>query len=279
MIERNANSLDSLSGSKNTVLLYKKLGETPLECILRYKHDTGEKRAMTYAGRLDPLAEGGLLCLIGDECKRKNDYLSLNKKYTFEILVGISTDTHDLLGVVVQDSYDKTTEQNIGHDYSSGEIHISSDIINPSILQEFVGKRIQKYPAYSSKTINGVQLHTLARANKLDEIDIPSREVEIFDLKIIGKNEIDAKDLLDNILHKVDLVKGDFRQDIIKKKWQEVLGKYENARFFIYKIDIFCSSGTYVRALIRDLGKKLGIPMCAYSIKRTAVGNFVLPLV
>ncbi len=277
MIEQNANSSNSICGSKNTVLLYKTLGETPLECILRYKADSGETRVMTYAGRLDPVAEGGLLCLIGEECKRKNDYLSLNKKYTFEILVGFSTDTHDLLGVVVQDSYDKTTEPNIGHDDSSDEIRLSSDIINLSNLQEFVGKRLQKYPAYSSKTVNGVQLHSLARANMLDEIDIPSREVEIFDLKIVGKNEIDAKDLLDNILHKLDLVKGDFRQDIIKNKWQEVLGKYENARFLIYKIDMFCSSGTYVRALIRDMGAKLDIPMCAYSIKRTAVGNFVLP--
>ena len=58
-----------------TVLLYKELGQTPLECILEYKKNTGEERPMTYAGRLDPMAQGLLLCLVGEECKNKDQYL------------------------------------------------------------------------------------------------------------------------------------------------------------------------------------------------------------
>ncbi len=262
MIEQNSNSSDNVTGSRNTVLLYKKLGETPLECILRHKADTGETRAMTYAGRLDPVAEGGLLCLIGDECKSKAKYLALNKKYTFEILVGFSTDTHDLLGLT-----EVTPLENLGE--------MDSKLLHS--LQSFIGKQPQVYPAYSSKTVNGVQLHTLARANKLGDIDLPSREVEIFELKLCGTRSIYGKELLNNILNKIDLVKGDFRQEQIKEKWKNVLTGRESNSYEICKIEMHCSSGTYVRALIRDLSKKMGIPMCANSIKRTAVGDFVLP--
>ncbi len=263
MVEQYANLSNDKTdkaGSGNTVLLYKKLGETPLACLLRYKIDTGETRVMTYAGRLDPLAEGVLLCLIGDECKNKAKYLSLNKKYTFEILVGFSTDTHDLLGLT-----EVTPLENLGE--------IDSKLLHS--LQSFVGKHHQVYPAYSSKTVNGVQLHTLARANKLGEIDIPSREVEIFELKLCGTRNIFGKELLKDILSKIDLVKGDFRQEQIKEKWKSLLN--ESISYKICKIEMYCSSGTYVRALIRDLSKKMGIPMCANSIKRTAVGDFVLP--
>ncbi len=248
--------LTAYESQLSSVLLYKRLGETPLECILRYKKVSGENRVMTYAGRLDPLAEGVLLCLIGDECKNKDRYLSLSKKYKFEILVGFSTDTHDLLGIVDECGNPR------------------SDQINSKLLQEFIGKRLQKYPAYSSKTVDGVQLHTLAREDRLADIEIPSREVEIFDLRIIGKRKIDDDELLSNIISKIDLVKGDFRQDIIKNRWDHVLRSNKSTEFEIYELEMSCSSGTYVRALIRDTGDKIGVPMCAFSIIRTGVGEF-----
>ncbi len=248
--------LTAYESQLSSVLLYKRLGETPLECILRYKKVSGENRVMTYAGRLDPLAEGVLLCLIGDECKNTDRYLSLNKKYKFEILVGFSTDTHDLLGIV--NSFGDTI----------------TDKINPALLQEFIGKRLQKYPAYSSRTVDGVQLHTLAREDRLVNIVVPSREVEIFDLRITGKKEVSRDELLDTIKSKIDLVRGNFRQDTIKNRWDHVLRSNKSTEFEIYELEMSCSSGTYVRALIRDMSYKIGIPMCAFSIIRTAIGDF-----
>ena len=256
-------SADSIIDTVNKVVLNKRIGETPLECILRYKNETGEKRVMTYAGRLDPMAEGALLCLIGDECKNKDQYLALNKKYTFEILVGFSTDTHDLLGIVSD-----TNPTNGGSDL---------DTLLLQILPSFIGKQRQTYPAYSSKTVNGVQLHTLARANKVSDSELPSREVEIFELNLIGKRSIRGDALLKHIINKIDLVKGDFRQDLIKARWKKVLNNRNSKEFQIIEIEMSCSSGTYVRALIRDISQKVGIPMCAHAIKRTKIGDFELP--
>lgn len=261
-------------GSEKFVFLYKKLGETPLECLLRYKEVSGEKRPMTYAGRLDPLAEGDLLCLIGEECKNKEKYLVLDKIYQFEILVGFNTDTHDLLGVVQRSLRDFRDVTHPG----------TTDLQLTQALQTFIGKQTQKYPAFSSKTVGGIQLHTLARETKLDisnrdvthpgTIEIPSRQIEIYEMKLIGSRTIGGKELLKNILYKINLVKGDFRQEQIKEKWGSVLASEVPNNFQIFEIEMSCSSGTYVRGLIRDLGKQMGLPMCAYSIKRTRIGDY-----
>ena len=61
----------------------KKCGQTPLDCIKDIKKANPELAhlPMTYAGRLDPLAEGVLVILIGDECLKKDEYLKLEKVY------------------------------------------------------------------------------------------------------------------------------------------------------------------------------------------------------
>jgi tRNA pseudouridine(55) synthase len=249
--------VDNQIQMKNPILLYKKLGQTPLECLLEYKNKIGEERSMTYAGRLDPMAEGLLLCLAGEECKNKDQYLRLNKKYIFEILIGFSTDTHDLLGLVTGKA-----DGNPNLQY---------------LLNSFVGKHNQTYPIYSSKTINGKQLHTLARAGLINENEIPSREVEIFSLKILRETKIGREKLLQEIVNKIALVKGDFRQQEIAKKWLRVLSDESSMlinNFSIIKVEMFCSSGTYVRALVRDLGTLSKVSMCTYSIVRTEVGEY-----
>jgi len=83
----------------NVVSVYKKYGETPLECLKKLKNRP-LKVPMTYAGRLDPAAEGLIITLFGDQCHKKDEYTSLPKEYTLQILFGFSTDTYDLLGLV-----------------------------------------------------------------------------------------------------------------------------------------------------------------------------------
>lgn len=248
--------------NKNILLLYKKLGHTPLESILEFKEKNPEYRdlPMTYAGRLDPLAEGLLLCLVGDECKKKDKYLALNKEYVFEILIGFFTDTHDLLGLVRKDNL------------SIKERGLAS---LDTLLKMFVGKRLQTYPAYSSKTVGGKALHTLSRVGILENNDLPNREVEIFELENLGIRSLAKDQLLKEIMGKIDLVKGDFRQKEIKEVWEDSLNRSKDKDFAILKVKMSCSSGTYVRALVRDMSEAIKIPMCVYSIIRTKVGDFM----
>jgi len=39
-------------------------------------------------------------------------------------------------------------------------------------------------------------------------------------------------------------------------------------------LDVVCGSGTYIRALARDLGKRLGLPAYLCALRRTAIGPF-----
>ena len=61
---------------QKVLLLKKKVGETPLEIISEFKKNNLEyqNQKLGYAGRLDPMAEGLLLVLIGEECKKRKEY-------------------------------------------------------------------------------------------------------------------------------------------------------------------------------------------------------------
>jgi tRNA pseudouridine55 synthase len=241
------------------ILLYKKLGETPLGCLERFRVEHSEYKdvPMTYVGRLDPMAEGLLLALAGEECKQKEKYLGLDKEYEAEILWGVETDTYDILGKVREGKNEIIKEQNI-----------------KIVLEEFVQKRMQAYPPYSSKTVNGKQLFELARENDLPQ-EMPEREVEIFSIKIGNSKIIKNTELLEEIVRKINLVKGDFRQKEIERDWKKLLeGKL--LEFMITPITVSCSSGTYIRSLAHEAGKKLGIGAIAFSIKRTKVGRYTL---
>ncbi len=86
---------------KRFVVLDKKIGQTPLEALTLWKqaHPKYANMPATYAGRLDPLASGKLLVLLGEECKRKDTYTGLDKEYEVSILLDLATDTGDLLGI------------------------------------------------------------------------------------------------------------------------------------------------------------------------------------
>lgn len=262
-----------------TVLIYKNLGETPLEALERFRLEqinaAREKSdqnlvtlwqsiPMTYAGRLDPMAEGELLILIGDECKNKEKYLRLDKEYEVEILFGMTTDTHDILGLVTKLALitQKVRSENNSHAGSAK---------SPTIdLSKYVGKFTQPYPAYSSKTVNGKQLHELARADELPE-KMPEKQVEIYSLSKVGPwTKITAQELQTRILKSIDLVKGDFRQVEIKTKWRQALSD-QNQSFDVITVKVKCSSGTYMRSLAHKIGQDSGCGAMALSIKRMLI--------
>ncbi len=246
--------------SGKAYVVEKKVGETPLECLERFREgliSSGStdfaKIPMTYAGRLDPMASGKLIILCGDECKKKEAYLGLDKEYEVEIVLGIKTDTHDALGLA--------------------EVEPAS-VENRNTLEKidftkYAGKFLQEYPAYSSKTVGGVQLHELSRKNKLPD-EIPVKNVEIYSITEIKKSEILAEDLLAGITEKINLVKGDFRQNEIKERWANVLSGTHKS-FSIVKILVSCSSGTYMRSLASRIGREVGTEAFALSIHRTKV--------
>ncbi len=245
-------------------LVYKKLGETPLEAINRFKLDNPKYSTvpMTYAGRLDPMAEGLLLLLSGDEVHNKEEYNALPKTYEVEILWGWQTDTLDVLGIV---------ESHKVHNVYKVDIDKIEEM-----LKKAVGKFIQKYPAYSSKPVQGKPLFVWAREGKLDEIEIPSHEVEIFNSNFLKRRMVTGEGLLENIEQKVSLVTGDFRQVEIMNKWRGGLSARLEDKFYVDSVELEVSSGFYVRQFVSDLAQKFGTTAVAFHIKRTRVGDLEL---
>ncbi len=257
------------------IILNKKEGETPLEALENFRAKNKEYKnvPMTYAGRLDPMASGLLIILAGEECKKKEKYLNLDKEYEFEILFGFVTDTYDILGKI-----ENIARQDLAifpPDKGVRGLYLEKQI--KENLKFFTGKFIQKYPMYSSKTVDGVPLFAHARVGKV--IKSPEHEVEVKSLKFIKMRKTGREKLLKDIEKRIMKVNGDFRQKEILKIWRRELGglsrKKLSEQFFSASFKIKCGSGTYVRVIANDLGIKIGIPALAYSIKRTKIGKWV----
>lgn len=244
---------------QTVIPIYKFPGETPLATIdrLRIAYPEYAGIPITYAGRLDPMADGLLLLLAGEARFSKEKYLKLPKTYTVTALFGISTDTGDLLGM-------PQIQENI--DISDFETHIQDT------LPKFIGRIEQKYPAFSSKPIDGKPSFVHAKLGR--EIEKQEHSVEIHAISLKNIQDITSEDLLQEIITKISQVSGDFRQEDIVREWQKSLKNKDN--FKIAQLVVSCGSGTYMRQLIPDIAEKMGLWGCCYHIYRSMVGEYRL---
>ena len=256
----NPDSTIKRNSSGAVLNLYKKLGETPRERIERLRTEKPHyaHEVLSYAGRLDPMAEGVLLCLVGSANKRRDSYLDLGKEYQLDILFGFSTDTYDILGRVID----------------TGDASALTRKALQQALNEFRGHLNQEYPPYSSKTVEGKSLFEWARNNALSSILLPSRSVTIYHIDIMSLYKVKEAQLLAYIEDSVGRVNGDFRQDEILAGWRQNLKQKGDREFACATVKIECSSGTYARSIAHGVGKHLGIPALALHILRTQAGEY-----
>jgi len=248
---------------KDILNLYKVRGETPLQRIERFRkaHPEYKNVPLSYAGRLDPMAEGVLLVLAGDANKKRSAFLGLDKEYTCDVLFGFATDTYDLLGVMT-DSVTRASHK-----------PIRVPVLNEYVAQ-IIGERSQAYPPFSSKPLEGTPLFVKARRGELANFDLPEHRIEVFNASVTGMRRMSNKELLAYIEEAIGLVHGDFRQERILGLWRDTLRVLYGLSFDIATLQIHCSSGTYVRSLAYELGGQLGIPALAMCILRTRVGKY-----
>jgi len=246
-------------------LVNKPITKTPLQIIRKLQEINPrlQDQKIAYAGRLDPMAHGLLLLLVEPETKNRSRYQNLDKKYRFEVLFGISTDTHDLMGMPSSTKHKRLKTK----DLKTDEITKATRFIKKQTTQ--------LYPPYSSKTVNGKELFKYAREDKLDTITIPSKKIEIYDLQMTRYGKLETTDLT----KKIDIikrVKGDFRQEEIIKNWESLLASQSDSTHQLATFEIHCSSGTYVRQIVHEMGKITGVGALAYDIKRTQIGEYKL---
>lgn len=281
------NSQKKFSGIK---ILEKKVGQTPLQVLDEYKKENLKYKSvkMAYAGRLDPMAEGKLLVLLGETCKKRKKYLDLDKEYEFEILLNFKSDSQDVLGMAdfaSQNPPYKKTRIQIKIKNKFKGIFSEEEIPLKNILNKFLGKQKFEYPIFSSKTVQGKPLFLWALENKISEISIPKKEVKIYQLKFlqerIVKKEILEKEIFEKInsfpevKEKSKELGADFRRTKIRQRWQNIFSGIKiEQKFVILKIKCICSSGTYMRVLAEKIAQDLDYFGLAFAIKRTKIGRY-----
>lgn len=120
-----------------------------------------------HAGTLDPLASGMLPIALGDATKTVPYVMDGRKVYEFTVTWGEERTTDDLEGDVTESSDKRPTEEEI-----------------LAILPNYMGVISQIPPQFSAIKIAGERAYDLAREGEV--VEIPSREVEIFRLTLLG---------------------------------------------------------------------------------------------
>lgn len=123
---------------------------------------TGAKRPKVgHAGTLDPLATGLLVVLVGDYCKRAQEFSKLDKVYQVGMRLGAVSTTDDTEGELSQVSHHKPAQQ---------------EVIDA--IHSFEGEIQQIPPIYSAIKVDGQRAYKLARAGKAPEMQ--ARPVRIY---------------------------------------------------------------------------------------------------
>ena len=119
-----------------------------------------------HAGTLDPLATGVLVLMVG-KATRLTEYVQrMPKTYCGSFRFGMTSDTEDVDGNVIQLPDAPRIER------SQVE----------SVLSQFVGQIDQMPPAFSALKVNGRRAYELARAGKT--VELQARPIEIHSLSI-----------------------------------------------------------------------------------------------
>ena len=201
-------------------------------------------RKVGHAGTLDPMATGLLVLGIGRATRFLTYLVGADKTYESTIRLGMETTTEDAEGQVIAARGCRID------DLIEGRLQ--------EALASLTG-RIQQVPsAISAIKVNGVRAYKRVRDGQ--NVELEARPVTIHELRLTGEPRQAGVDL-----------PGAAAGDALAGAEDGVGGEVQ-----VVDLDVVvsCSSGTYVRALARDLGRTLGCGAHLIALRRTGVGPF-----
>ncbi len=155
------------------LLLDKPQGLSSNQALQRARHIFSARKA-GHTGSLDPLATGLLPICFGEATKIAGHLLGSHKAYDAECLLGATTTTDDADGEIIE------------------RRPIPAQLDIESALQPLRGRITQIPPKYAAIKVGGVALYK--RARRGEDIDVPSREVDVFRFELL-KHEGDRLSL------------------------------------------------------------------------------------
>ncbi|MCA9352917.1 tRNA pseudouridine(55) synthase TruB [Patescibacteria group bacterium] len=204
----------------DVLLVHKPAGMTSFAVVreLRKKLDI---KKIGHAGTLDPLAHGLLITGIGSGTKKMSHYLALPKTYIAEIILGKSTSTGDLEGVITKERY-----------VGLGDLR-GNDIEDS--VRGMKGTHRLPVPLYSAIKADGKALYRYAREGKKPPY-VPEKEMIITDIQL--------------------------------------LDEYHSGECHVVQVRFVVTSGSYIRTLAEEFGRRIGYPATLRKLYRTHIGTY-----
>lgn len=187
-----------------------------------------------HIGTLDPMAKGLLPVLVGNTCKLSKYLMEHDKIYLVEMKFGYNTETLDIEGEILEE--DKSFRENNIVDNEFFDMIIIA-------MKKELGTKKQIPPIYSAKKLNGKKLYEIAREDKEKAIEMAKEKAK--EITIYNMYDISLKELWDN-----------------------------NPKDIVLSFKVECSSGTYIRSLVRDIAENMGTIAIMTDLRRIAVGNY-----
>ena len=157
------------------VIINKPKNLTSNDVVQKVKKIFHEK--IGHTGTLDPMATGVLPLLIGKGTLMSKYLINHNKTYEVELQLGLTTDTLDVEGKIIQ-------EQEVP------EKILEKENIEKT-LKTFLGKQEQIPPMYSAIKVKGKKLYEYAR--KGENVEIEPRKIEIYSINLIEIKKIEKQ--------------------------------------------------------------------------------------
>jgi tRNA U55 pseudouridine synthase TruB len=206
------------------------------------------------------------------------DFLCNHEKiYEFGLVIGISTDSDDRLGMIENVECPKEP--------SSNDIRKN---VEKELLQYAKNLKEQEYHIYSAKRAQNKEgtsqsLWCWKKQGRIHEIEIPRhecyiKEIEILEETINRPGQMSVKDFINKTIcdlktNRKNLI--DFDIDKIIDNWsnfEHPVKQLEDLK--IINVRVRVTTGTFIRQICRDLIRKTGIPMlCSYIDRKCVILN------
>lgn len=177
--------------------VYKEKGFTSFDVCAKLRGILKQKK-IGHTGTLDPDAEGVLPVCVGNATKLCDMLTDKDKVYEAVLTLGITTDTEDMTGEVLERrpvtaTYDRVLE----------------------VIEQFIGTYDQIPPMYSALKVNGQKLYELARQGKV--IERKPRTVTIHAIEILEVTpSYDCSDVVQEVRMRVSCSKGTYIRSLCR---------------------------------------------------------------
>ena len=223
------------------VIVDKSAGLTSHDVVARIRRIAGTRR-VGHAGTLDPMATGVLVIGIEKATRLLGHLMLTEKDYSATIRLGQSTTTDDADGEIVPAASGADGSGATGLDAPGRPLTIATGAVAAQVpeqelrsaLAALTGDIQQVPPGISAIKVNGKRAYHLTRSGAAPVL--AARPVTVRRLELLAVRR--TGDLLD-----ID-------------------------------VQVTCSSGTYIRAIARDLGAALGTGGHLTALRRTRVGPY-----